>query len=165
MKRAQPGFTLVELLVVISIIGVLVGLTLPAVNSARETARKSECANNMKNLALAGFQHEGAKGRLPGWIQSFGNFPLTLLPQLVLTPVTQVPTILQHTLSLVPGQWLFFLGLMLSLPTSIGQRTGIRLSQLVWDGITIDGKPRWLSPACYAELGNHAMSKQSVVHR
>jgi prepilin-type N-terminal cleavage/methylation domain-containing protein len=74
MKRTQSGFTLVELLVVIAIIGILMGLTIPAVNSARETARKSECATNMRNLALAGVQHAGAKGELPGWLQSYGTF-------------------------------------------------------------------------------------------
>ena len=49
LKRA--GFTLVELLVVIAIIGMLVGLLLPAVQSAREAARKSNCANNVKQMA------------------------------------------------------------------------------------------------------------------
>ena len=70
MKRQPSGFTLVELLVVITIIGILMGLLIPAVNAARETARKSQCATNMKNLALAGVQHNVTKKSLPGYIQS-----------------------------------------------------------------------------------------------
>ncbi len=74
MKRTQSGFTLVELLVVIAIIGILMGLAIPAVNSAREAARRNQCGVNMKNHALAAVLHENAKGSLPGWIQKFGEF-------------------------------------------------------------------------------------------
>ncbi len=80
MKRQPSGFTLVELLVVITIIGILMGLLIPAVNAARETARKNQCATNMKNLALAGVQHEVTKKALPGYIQSFGKFESGLDP-------------------------------------------------------------------------------------
>ena len=63
--RSQNAFTLVELLVVIAIIGTLVGLLLPAVQSAREAARFSDCQNRMKQLALACINYADAKGVFP----------------------------------------------------------------------------------------------------
>jgi prepilin-type N-terminal cleavage/methylation domain-containing protein len=68
-RRTLPGFTLVELLVVIAIIGVLVALLLPAIQMARESGRRNQCTNQMKQIALACIQHAEAQGFLPtgGW--------------------------------------------------------------------------------------------------
>src|ERR1035441_2349806 len=59
------GFTLIELLVVIAIIAVLIALLLPAVQAAREAARRAQCANNLKQLALALASYESANGSFP----------------------------------------------------------------------------------------------------
>ena len=67
MRRA---FTLIELLVVIFVVGVLVALAIPAVNSARETARRVVCLDNMKQLSLSLHSYESSHGKLPPALSS-----------------------------------------------------------------------------------------------
>ncbi|HEY3391186.1 MAG TPA: DUF1559 domain-containing protein [Lacipirellulaceae bacterium] len=74
-RRSRRGFTLVELLVVIAIIGILVALLLPAVQAAREAARRAQCQSNLKNVALAVLNYESQQKILPMGTQ-FASLPI-----------------------------------------------------------------------------------------
>ena len=84
IKNARRAFTLVELLVVISIIGMLVALLLPAVQQAREAGRSNTCRNNLRNCTLAVLNFEAAKRQYPGWRQPMA---VTLPGDNVATPI------------------------------------------------------------------------------
>lgn len=84
MKRKRPGFTLIELLVVIFIIAILVALLLPAVQSAREAARRLRCTNNLKQIALGMHQYHDVHGTLPPGKKGccWGTWLVFVLPQI-----------------------------------------------------------------------------------
>src|SRR6516225_3007911 len=93
----RRGFTLIEVLVVIAIIGLLIALLLPAVQAAREAARRAQCTNNLKQIALAAHNYHDQNGGFPMG-NPFATFPglwrgtgqsvfISMLPQLEQAPL------------------------------------------------------------------------------
>lgn len=99
-----PGFTLVELLVVIAIIGTLIALLLPAVQRARESARRSLCSNQIKQLALAIHNHEDAYRVLPAGNRTMGNSSWTKSVFVQLLPFTEEQVIFDQISTATSGE-------------------------------------------------------------
>ncbi|MCX7427543.1 MAG: DUF1559 domain-containing protein [Planctomycetia bacterium] len=106
-RRQREGFTLVELLVVITIIGMLMALLLPAIQAAREAGRRAQCMNNQRNLGFAMLNYQAAKGVFPGMINEvgkystglpyFGSWMVPILPYLERADVYELWTKLDPT--------------------------------------------------------------------
>src|SRR5690242_14125015 len=90
----KRGFTLVELLVVIAIIGVLVALLLPAVQAAREAARRSQCSNTLRQLALACLNYDSARAHLPSAVSL--DAPVPSSPTNVFTAFSYIVQVLPY---------------------------------------------------------------------
>jgi len=101
-RSARFGFTLVELLVVIAIIGVLVALLLPAVQAARESARRTQCCNNLKQLGVAAHNHHDVYNRFPpGYL---GPTPHVHIDQDTASPGNQYVGVVAHLLPYMEQQ-------------------------------------------------------------
>ena len=81
-RTTRPGFTVIELLVVITVVAVLVALIVPAVQGSRESARQAGCRNNLKQIGLATYGHNGARDRFPTFSETGWSANLQLLPWL-----------------------------------------------------------------------------------
>lgn len=113
-QRQREAFTLVELLVVVAIIGILVALLLPAVQRARESSRRTVCANKLKQLALATLQYEERLNRLPGLFEklpaermgSASGYPNTTWPTILLDDLERSQVAQQEKSGVLAGVYI-----------------------------------------------------------
>jgi prepilin-type N-terminal cleavage/methylation domain-containing protein len=96
--KSKTGFTLVELLVVIAIIGTLMGLLLPAVQSAREAGRRNTCSNNLSQLGKAVVAFDGQRNFIPGWKNPNVSGTLSAAASLTVSPMYAWPVMLLPSL-------------------------------------------------------------------
>ena len=130
-KTSRSGFTLIELLVVIAIIGVLVGLLLPAVQQAREAARRSACVNKLKQMGLAVLNYESTTKKLPAAFRTQETFALQGLP-------TKTGNNQNH-------RWGF-------IPLLLPYLEQLSLHQNLMDDIASNGASPWRAQARFTEL-------------
>ena len=130
-KTGRSGFTLIELLVVIAIIGVLVGLLLPAVQQAREAARRSACINKLKQMGLAVLNYESTTKKLPAAFRTQETFALQGLP-------TKTGNNQNH-------RWGF-------IPLLLPYLEQLSLHQNLMDDIASNGASPWRAQARFTEL-------------
>ncbi len=155
MSRTRRGFTLIELLVVIAIIAVLIALLLPAVQAAREAARRSQCVNNLKQMAIGMHNYHDVNGSLPygnrsanggpgvapytGWNNDF-TWISAFLPQ-----IEQTSLFNSYNFSVSPGGPI----------NSTGRHTAIKTMACPSDGIYQD---EWTDPVWSRLRANYAVN-------